>query len=128
MAADLNVPTEIHVCPIVREADGLALSSRNARLGPAGREQAVVLSKSLRLAEELVAGGEREAGMIVEQMRKVIVAAADAEIEYIALADPETLEPVEEITGKTLVALAVSVENVRLIDNCLLQPVGRSSC
>ncbi len=122
MAADLNVPTEIHVCPIVREADGLAMSSRNACLSPAGREQAAVLYKSLRLAEELVEGGERKAGRIIEQMRTVIMAADDAEIQYIALADPETLEAVEEITGETLAVLAVTVENTRLIDNCLLQP------
>ncbi len=122
MAADLDVATEIHVCPIVREADGLAMSSRNANLSPAGREQAAVLYESLRLAEELVEGGEREAGRIIEQMRKVIVAADDAEIEYIALTDPETLQAVEEITGKTLAVLAVTVENTRLIDNCLLRP------
>ncbi|MEA1950901.1 MAG: pantoate--beta-alanine ligase [Planctomycetota bacterium] len=122
MVADLDMPTEIHVCPIVREADGLAMSSRNAYLGPAGREQAVVLWKSLRLAEELVAEGERNAARIVEQMREMIAAADLAEIQYIALSDPQTLQPVEEITGETLAALAVVVENTRLIDNCLLRP------
>lgn len=126
MAADLNVPTEIHVCPIVREADGLAMSSRNAYLGFEARAQAAVLSKSLRLAEELVEGGQRQAAKIVEQMRTVIATADKAKIEYIALADPETMQAVDEIRGPTLAALAVTVENTRLIDNCLLQP-GRIS-
>ncbi len=122
MAADLDVPTEIHVCPIVREADGLALSSRNAYLSPAGRAQAVVLSKSLRLAEELVERGECNPAEIISQMREVIVSVESAKIEYIALTDPETMDPVEEIRGPALAALAVVVENTRLIDNCLLQP------
>ena len=122
MAADLNVHTEICVCPTVREPDGLAMSSRNAYLGPAARQQAVVLSKSLRLAQELVERGERDARLIADKMREVILEVEDAEIEYIALADPETLQPVDEITGKTLAALAVGIENTRLIDNCLLEP------
>ncbi|MBN2296441.1 MAG: pantoate--beta-alanine ligase [Pirellulales bacterium] len=122
MADDLNVPTEIHICPIIREADGLAMSSRNAYLSSIAREQAVVLSKSLRLAEELVDRGELDAGQIIERMREVISAADLAKIQYITLADPQTLEPVEEISGETLAALAVVVEDTRLIDNCLLLP------
>ena len=122
MAADLNVPTEVCVCPIVREPDGLAMSSRNAYLSPAARQQAVVLSKSLRLARELVERGERDARLIADKMREVILEAEDAKIDDIALADPETLQPVDEVAGKTLSALAVRIENTRLIDNCLLEP------
>ena len=122
MAADLDVPTEIRVCPIVREPDGLAMSSRNARLSPAARARAIVLWRSLCLAGELVAQGERNTRTIVDRMREVILSAEDARIEYVALVDPDTLEPVDTIAGRTLAALAVTIETTRLIDNCLLEP------
>lgn len=122
MVADLDVPTEIRVCPIVREPDGLAMSSRNAYLSPDARRRALVLWKSLRLAGELVDAGECNAGTIVEQMRGVILAAEDARIDYATLVDPYTLEPIEEITGPTVAALAVKIENTRLIDNLVLNP------
>ncbi|MGA2062687.1 MAG: pantoate--beta-alanine ligase [Thermoguttaceae bacterium] len=121
MVRDLNVPVEIVVCPIVREPDGLAMSSRNRYLSPAARGRALVLWKSLQLAGGLVAQGERNVEKIVGQMRKVILTAEDARIDYIALVDPETLQPVLSITGRTLAALAVTIENTRLIDNCLLE-------
>lgn len=122
MTADLNVHTEICVCPTVREPDGLAMSSRNVYLSPAARQEAVVLSKSLWLARDLVERGERDARRIADKMRQVILEAKSAEIEYVALTDPETLQPVDVITGRTLAVLAVKVENTRLIDNCLLEP------
>lgn len=121
MVDDLNVPTAIRVCPIVREADGLAMSSRNRYLSPAARQRALVLWKSLQLATQLVDAGERNADVIAARMREVIETAEDARIDYIAIADPETLEPVETITGPTLAALAVKIENTRLIDNCILK-------
>ena len=122
MAADLDVPTEICVCPIVREPDGLAMSSRNAYLSPAARKQATLLSRSLSLARKMVEGGQRDARRIVDKMREMVLEAEGAEIDYIAAADPQTLQAVDEITGETLFALAVRIENTRLIDNCLLQP------
>jgi pantoate--beta-alanine ligase len=122
MVRDLNVPVEIVVCPIVREPDGLAMSSRNRYLSPAARGRALVLWKSLQLAGGLVAQGERSAEKIADQMRKVILTAEDARIDYIALVDPETLHSVLSITGRTLAALAVTIENTRLIDNFLLEP------
>ncbi len=122
MAADLDVPAAIRVCPIVREPDGLAMSSRNRYLSPAARQRALVLWRSLQRAAELAAAGERRAAAIVAQMQEVIAAAEDARIDYIALVDPETLEPVETIAGRTLAALAVKIENTRLIDNHLLEP------
>ncbi len=121
MVEDLNVPVEIRRCPIVRESDGLAMSSRNTYLSPESRQRALVLSKSLRLAEDLVASGERDAGTIAARMREVVLSAEDARIDYIALADPETLAPVQLIEGRTLAALAVNIEGTRLIDNCLLE-------
>ncbi len=121
MVADLNVPTEICVCPIVRESDGLAMSSRNAYLSPEARERSLVLYKSLELAGQLVNQGERDAHEILRQMRQVIGQTRDARIDYVALVDPETLEPIETITGRTLAVLAVKIENTRLLDNKILE-------
>ena len=122
MVRELDLAVEIRVCPIVREPDGLALSSRNAYLSPAARRRSLVLWKSLQLAGELVGQGQRDAGVIAQRMREVIITAADAEIDYIALVDPDSLEPVDEITARTLAAVAVKIENTRLIDNCFLEP------
>jgi len=122
MVEDLNVPIEVRRCPIVREPDGLAMSSRNAYLSPEGRRRALVLSRSLKLAEELVAGGRRDARAIVDEMRRLVLAEGGAQIDYITLADPETLNPIEEIRGPALAALAVRIDETRLIDNCLLEP------
>ena len=122
MVDDLDMPVTIRVCPIVREADGLAMSSRNRYLSPAARQRALVLWKSLQLAEQLVGQGERNAKVIAARMREVIETADDARIDYIAIADPDTLEPVETLAGRTVAALAVKIENTRLIDNCLLEP------
>lgn len=120
MAVDLDLPTAIRVCPIVREPDGLAMSSRNRYLTPAARQRAMVLWKSLQLAGELVGQGERDASVIAARMRGVIETVEDAEIDYVALVDPETLQSVETIANATLAALAVKIENTRLIDNCIL--------
>ncbi len=122
MVEDLDVPVEIRICPIIREPDGLALSSRNAYLSPDARRRSLVLCKSLHLAGELIDQGQRNARVIAQRMRQVITTAEDAQIDYIALVDPNTLEPVDEITGPTLATLAVKIENTRLIDNCLLEP------
>ncbi|MBN2580423.1 MAG: pantoate--beta-alanine ligase [Pirellulales bacterium] len=122
LVADLNVPVEIRVCPIIREPDGLAMSSRNRYLSPAARQRALVLWRSLERARELTARGERSAAAILAQMRAVILQTEDAQIDYVALVDPQTLLPVEALTGPTLAALAVKIENTRLIDNYLLEP------
>jgi pantoate--beta-alanine ligase len=119
LVEDLNVPVTIRVQPTVREPDGLAMSSRNAYLSPSQRQQALVLWKSLCLARDLAERGERDPGRIVESMRQIILSVPEARIDYIALADPETLAPVQEIRGRTLAALAVQVGGTRLIDNCL---------
>jgi pantoate--beta-alanine ligase len=121
MVADLDVPAVIRVCPIVREPDGLAMSSRNAYLDANARRRAAVLWKSLCLADELVNRGERDGKTIVRRMREAIESAPDARIDYVALVDPETLEPVERIEGRALAALAVRIGATRLIDNRLLE-------
>jgi pantoate--beta-alanine ligase len=120
MAADLDLDVEIATCPIVREPDGLALSSRNAYLDPTARQAALVLSTSLRWAEKAVAAGERDTGRLVAGIRSIIEAEPLARIDYIEAVDPETLDPVAEIGGEVLVAMAVFVGPTRLIDNVRL--------
>jgi pantoate--beta-alanine ligase len=117
MVADLNLPIEVRVCPIVREADGLAMSSRNRYLSPAARQRALALSKSTQKAVELVEDGERSAEKIIAAMRAIILLAEDARIDYIAIVDAETLEAVETVENNAIALLAVKIENTRLIDN-----------
>jgi pantoate--beta-alanine ligase len=121
MVADLDVAVEIRVCPIVREPDGLAMSSRNVYLSAGARQRATVLWQSLELARQLVARGERDVAAIARQMTERILA-ADATIEYVAMVDPDSLVAVGQITGPTLAALAVRFDGTRLIDNTILEP------
>lgn len=120
MVRDLNVPIEVRVCPTVREPDGLAMSSRNAYLSPDERRRALVLSRSLRLAEQLASGGERDAAAIRHKMQEEIDRVGGVDIQYIALVAEGTVTPVDEITGPTVVALAAKVGQTRLIDNTVL--------
>jgi pantoate--beta-alanine ligase len=108
-------------CPIIREADGLALSSRNAYLGPGERRAALVLSASLRKAERAIGAGERDAAGIIAGIRALVEAEPLARIDYIEAVDPSTLEPVAELHGDVLIALAVFVGSTRLIDNIRVQ-------
>lgn len=117
MAADLNVPVEVRVCPTVREPDGLALSSRNAYLSPAERRQALALSRSLFAAAELVACGERSAAVVLKQMRQVFDAEGIDRIDYLAIVDPETLADVADLGKPTIALVAAHVGQTRLIDN-----------
>lgn len=117
MVADLNIPIEIIGCPTVREDDGLALSSRNAYLSEEHRQQAVSLSQALFAAKAQVAAGECSAATLVTRMRKTIEAAGPAQIDYIAVVDPESLVPVAEIRGTARICLAVRIGGCRLIDN-----------
>jgi pantoate--beta-alanine ligase len=117
MARDLDLDVEVVTCPLVREPDGLALSSRNAYLSPEERKAALALSIGLRWAERAVAAGERDAAKIIAGIRAVLEAEPLARIDYVAAVDPETLEPVAELRGDVLVALAVFIGSTRLIDN-----------
>ncbi len=121
MAGDLRFATEIVVCPTVRDADGLALSSRNAYLSPAARAQALVLSRAVRRAEELVAQGERRASALIAAAREVFAAEPAVRVEYAEVVDWATLEPVEIATPGTLFAVAAWVGATRLIDNAVLR-------
>lgn len=121
MVRDLNVPAEIRVCPTVREPDGLALSSRNAYLSPSERKQALVLSRSLRLAESLAARGERNAETILQYMLEVLSSEAGVALQYATIADPQTLAPVATIERPAIALLAAKVGATRLIDNAWLK-------
>jgi pantoate--beta-alanine ligase len=117
MIADFNLPIELVVCPTVREADGLAMSSRNAYLNPAERQQAGTLWKSLQLAETLYKQGESSAAKISNAMRACLNEAGITHIDYIVFVKPGTVQAVETLTGPTVIALAARVGPARLIDN-----------
>jgi pantoate--beta-alanine ligase len=120
MIADLRLPAKIVVCPIVREPDGLALSSRNRYLSPAERAQALVLSRAIRQAEALAGAGERRSSALIAAARRSFAAVPKARIDYIAAADWATLDPVEIAVPGTLFAVAAWVGQTRLIDNTIL--------
>jgi pantoate--beta-alanine ligase len=120
MVRDLAVPVDVVICPTVREADGLALSSRNHYLDPKQRQSAVVLSRALDAARSLHAKGETNAATLLQRMTDLITAAPGAVVDYIAVVDAETLRPVDQIQGRTLVAVAVRFGATRLIDNVLI--------
>jgi pantoate--beta-alanine ligase len=125
VVADLNIPTEIVVSPIVREDDGLAMSSRNAYLSAEERRRALCLYRALCRAESLYAGGARDAASVLAQMRELIEEGdPPVSIDYIEAVDYETLEPVARLDGPAIVAVAVRVGRTRLIDNVLLGPNG----
>ncbi|MCI0584848.1 MAG: pantoate--beta-alanine ligase, partial [Chloroflexi bacterium] len=122
LVRDLDFPIEIVVAPIVRDHDGVALSSRNAYLSEDERESARSLSRSLVLARSLVNDGERDAGRVESAMRDLLEATAGVEIEYAAVVDPNRFTPVEWIDGPSLAAVAARVGGTRLIDNAVLVP------
>jgi pantoate--beta-alanine ligase len=117
---DLGFATELVVCPIVREADGLAMSSRNAYLSAEERRRALVLSKALQAAEAVFEAGERVAAKLVDAAREVFAAEPVVEVEYIQAVDWATLEPVLVVEKGILFAVAARVGATRLIDNTIL--------
>jgi pantoate--beta-alanine ligase len=120
MVRDLDWPIEIVVVPTVREPDGLALSSRNAYLSPDDRRRALVLSGALRAAHEAFRAGERRADGLREAMRRMLDSEPAVRVEYLAVAEPAALAPVETVNAGTVVALAARVGGTRLIDNIIL--------
>ena len=121
MVRDLNFDIEIVGCPIVREADGLAKSSRNTYLNPEERKAALVLSKAVGLGQELIQKGERNAEVIVEKMKQLIEEEPLAKIDYVQAVDAISIQPVAEIKGTVLVAMAVYIGKTRLIDNFIYE-------
>lgn len=122
MVQDLNFDIQIIGAPIVREPDGLAMSSRNTYLTPEQRKAALSLSESLQNARRLAASGEKNAAQIIAHAAELINSHPDTAIDYIAVCNPETLEDVKTIQQPVLMALAVKVGTTRLIDNMLLEP------
>ena len=121
MTQDLNFPLQVVVCPIVREEDGLAMSSRNKYLDPEERQAATVLFRALSAARDAHAGGEQDAEKLRAQMSEIIAAEPLAKEQYVSCADYDTLEELETVTGKTLLSMAVFVGGTRLIDNFVLE-------
>ncbi len=121
MVQDLNLDMKIDVLPIVREKDGLALSSRNINLKPGERAAALVLSKSLEEARREVREGERDPEQIIKSIKEMIAAEPLAKIDYVEIVDRTNLDPVRKIEKEALAALAVFVGKVRLIDNAILR-------
>ena len=119
MAEDLNMNVKIVAVPIVRESDGLAMSSRNKYLDSAQRQAALVLSRSLERAATLLATGERDSSLIVATVRDLISQEPLAEIDYVSLVDPLTMEALDRVETRALLALAVKFGKTRLIDNML---------
>jgi pantoate--beta-alanine ligase len=117
MVADLNVPIEIRVEPTVREADGLAMSSRNVYLSADERRRALALAQSLRLAERLVGEGERDVATIRGKMESLVQDAGGIELQYVAFVADGTVTPVDRVDGPMTVAIAALVGKTRLIDN-----------
>ena len=124
MVRDLNLDTEIVVCPIVREPDGLAMSSRNAYLSGEERKTATVLSRALRSAETELAAGVRDSLELQRAMRKVLDGEPRALVDYAEIVDAETFAPVVRISRRSYAVLAVHVGKARLIDNMLIEPLG----
>lgn len=121
MTRDLDMEIEIVGCPIIREADGLAKSSRNTYLNEEERKAAPVLYKAVCLGEELMRGGERLAGVILEEMRSVLKSEPLANIDYVEMVDADSIEPIDRAEGRTLVAMAVYIGTTRLIDNFIFE-------
>ncbi len=123
MTADLNFPIEVIICPTQREADGLAMSSRNVYLNPQERQAATVLIRALRTAQTAYQGGERRADTLRRLMEDTILAEPLARLQYVSCADPSTLQEWQgEISGTALLSMAVFIGQTRLIDNLILEP------
>ena len=120
MTRDLNFPIEIVVCPIVREPDGLAMSSRNVYLDTEQRKAATVLYRSLSAAKKAYESGERDAEKLRQIMKDVLASEPLAQMQYVSCADYDMLEELETVTGKTLLSMAVFMGKTRLIDNFVL--------
>ncbi len=122
MVKDLNFSLKIRVMPLIREKDGLAMSSRNAYLSPEERKKALCLYHSLKLASKMVKDGERSSNTIIRGMKRLIRGEASrARIDYVSIVDTETLKDIKKIEGRALAAVAVYIGKTRLIDNMFLK-------
>ena len=120
MVKDLSVDTKIHGCPIIREEDGLAKSSRNTYLSEKERQAALILSQSLQVGKALIEQGETDATVVKKAISDKIATEPLARIDYVDVVDFDTITPIEQIKGNTLVAIAVYIGKTRLIDNFII--------
>ena len=120
MTRDLNIDVHIHRVPLIREPDGLAMSSRNNNLSPEERKKALSLSRSLNDSKERVNRGITSSKQLRQNIKNIIAAEPGTQIDYISICDPISLEEKEEVKGRTLIALAVKIGPARLIDNCII--------
>jgi pantoate--beta-alanine ligase len=120
MVADLNMPLQVVVCPIVRESDGLAVSSRNRYLTEQQKKDAILIYKSLQKCKKLVEDGVTDTKSIIAQMREILNQAPSIKIEYVSILDAETLQEIDFVDRQVLAAVAVRIGHARLIDNILL--------
>lgn len=125
MVKDLNLDVEIKVMPIVRDQDGLALSSRNTYLSPEERKASLAIPRSLEEAAKLIEGGERDCQVIIKKIEEIIKAEPMLKIDYVEIVDPEELQPLKKIDDEALIALAVYCGQTRLIDNLKISLKGR---
>ncbi|MBT5469209.1 MAG: pantoate--beta-alanine ligase [Nitrospina sp.] len=121
LVRDLNLDICVNRVPLVREPDGLAMSSRNRNLSPEERTKALSLSKSLQSAKDQILQGITSASQLRESIKKIIFAESGTQIDYISICDPTSLQEKEEVKGRTLIALAVKIGPARLIDNCIVE-------
>ena len=120
MTRDLNIGVHIHRVPLIRDPDGLAMSSRNSNLSPEERKKALSLSRSLNDSKEKVKKGITSSKQLRQNIKSIITAESGTQIDYISICDPISLEEKEEVKGRTLIALAVKIGPARLIDNCII--------
>ncbi len=123
MVRDLDMDVKIVVCPTIREADGLAMSSRNVCLSPEQRQQALCLWRALSQVQSLATAGEADPGKLIGAARQVIASEAAAKLDYAEIVDPDTLDPASDLKRGTLVAVACFIGKTRLIDNILLPAI-----
>lgn len=121
LVRDLNMDVCVHRVPLMREPDGLAMSSRNSNLSPAERKKALSLSKSLEDAKKKIRQGVISSNQLRQNIKNIITAESGAEIDYISICDPVSLKEKKEVKGRTLIALAVKIGPARLIDNCVVE-------
>ena len=122
MVHDLDLPVEIVVGPIVREPDGLAMSSRNAYLDAKQRKQALVLSRALKRVEASIRDGEVDTNRLVNAAKRIFAEEPEVRVDYIAMVDPDTLDPINDVANGALIAVAAYVGSTRLIDNVVIEP------
>ena len=120
MAADLDIPLQIIVCPTVREPDGLAVSSRNAYLNQDQRKDASLLYNSLCQCQKLITDGQRNSQKLIDAMSDILTQSPQIQVEYINIVDPNTLCDIDSIAEKALVAIAAKIATTRLIDNIII--------